>query len=522
MRTQLTLAAVAASSFVFIASPGWGQLGSTCQGAKVKDAGRKAACLAGLRAKVVGAGVPLDPAKVAKCEAKVGAAYAKLEAKPGCNTYGDAGVIETKVDNFVDDLVAELDVGAPNKCQGAKIKGAGKKAACLAGLQAKLISTGTPLDPAKVARCEAKVGAVYAKLEATLGCNTSGDAGMIETKVDNFVDDLVNEETQTCIGSCCAATRITTSSAPGTLVVGTLAAFSFPAGIITTVEVGAADGTCKHAALVPSGGFSVPVFCLPALNFTSEVGAIGCEAGGNDGNGLVWDGSVCSGPDADVRSVGDTSDGSCNPAGQPCDTTAGGAANNTLGNIDTTIGDGTIDPPGAHVVLAIPVRSRTWVAADASCPDSDGTYDAGSDSLISEFDFILRPTTATASASFVDQNADGCSRGAGAAGPNNTRSCTNDHTKPCSANFDCVSPGSCGPAPGAAPTTSGALQGTPPPGPCCVTGQTQTAVSSGIAFSGGAPLFDLIFASSSPATITGCDPPSSSGSCTLTTNPCLQ
>src|SRR2546426_11082171 len=82
-----------------------------CQGAKIKDAGKKAACLAGLQAKVVGAGSTLDPAKVAKCEAKVGAAYAKLESKvpQACNTTGDAGTIETKVDNFVDDLVTELD-----------------------------------------------------------------------------------------------------------------------------------------------------------------------------------------------------------------------------------------------------------------------------------------------------------------------------------------------------------------------------------------------------------------------------
>src|SRR5881409_513420 len=82
-----------------------------CQGSKIKSAGKKAACLAGLNAKVVGAGATLDPAKVAKCEAKVGAAYAKLESKvpPQCNTNGDAGDIEAKVDAFIADLVSELD-----------------------------------------------------------------------------------------------------------------------------------------------------------------------------------------------------------------------------------------------------------------------------------------------------------------------------------------------------------------------------------------------------------------------------
>ena len=119
-----------------------------CQGSKIKDAGKKAACLAGLQAKVAGSGATLDPAKVAKCEAKVGVAYGKLEGKGGCGTTGDATAIENKVDAFVDDLVTELAVGTlPNKCQGAKIKDAGKKAACLAGLEAKFVGSGAPVDP---------------------------------------------------------------------------------------------------------------------------------------------------------------------------------------------------------------------------------------------------------------------------------------------------------------------------------------------------------------------------------------
>src|SRR5262249_10076332 len=161
----------------------------------------------------------------------------------------------------------------------------------------------------------------------------------------------------------------------------------------------------------------------------------------------------------------------------------------------------------------VPVHSLTWSAADASCPDSDGTYNSGVDTNISEFDFILRPTTATTNASYVDKNGDLCSRGAGTSGPNNTRSCSNDHSKPCGASADCVSPGTCGPAPNAAPTNAGALQGSPPAGPCCVAGQTETIVATGIAFSGGSPLFDLIFANSSPTTVDSCGAPVTGGAC---------
>src|SRR5213594_1570993 len=122
MTQKLKLTAFAVGALALIASPSSATL-NKCQGSKIKGAGKKAACLAGLHAKDVGKGVPVDPAKVTKCEAKVGAAYAKAEAKGGCNTSGDAGAIESKVDAFIADVVNELDAPPlPNSCQGSKIK----------------------------------------------------------------------------------------------------------------------------------------------------------------------------------------------------------------------------------------------------------------------------------------------------------------------------------------------------------------------------------------------------------------
>jgi len=105
---------------------------------------------------------------------------------------------------------------AQNKCQGAKINAAGKKAACIAGLEAKRVSKGTPIDSGKLAKCQDKVSAAYAKLETKGNCNTTGDAGAIENKVDAFVADLVsaldvaNTTTSTtlpmnCPGAPCAS-----------------------------------------------------------------------------------------------------------------------------------------------------------------------------------------------------------------------------------------------------------------------------------------------------------------------------
>src|SRR5262249_4447010 len=75
-------------------------------------AGKKAQCVTGLQAKVAAAGGTIDPAKLAKCQGDVSTNYAKLESKPGCNTTGDAGALEAKVDSFTSDVNGELNVGA--------------------------------------------------------------------------------------------------------------------------------------------------------------------------------------------------------------------------------------------------------------------------------------------------------------------------------------------------------------------------------------------------------------------------
>ena len=170
-----------------------------CAGEKIKEASKKTACLAGLRAKEAAEGESPDPAKVMHCEEKLSSNFADLEAKGGCITTGDAPIIEAKVDAFVADLVSELNPSGPpaaNKCQGAKIKLAGKKAVCLLGLEAKAAAKGNflePLDPSKVATCQDKLSSGFGKLEAKGDCATTGDAGTIEGKVDAFVTDVSSE-----------------------------------------------------------------------------------------------------------------------------------------------------------------------------------------------------------------------------------------------------------------------------------------------------------------------------------------
>jgi len=154
---------------------------------------------------------------------------------------------------------------------------------------------------------------------------------------------------------------------------------------------------------------------------------------------------------------------------------------------------------GLRGVINIPVMSRTW--ADAVCSPAvtpgccvTSTYGddtvANGEMLVNELDFILSPTTDSATGAFVDLNADGCKR-AGAGFP---------------------SPLSDGPW---------TLVGSPAPGPCCTAGQAVTVVAVAPGFSGGPPLNDLGFLFTMPSTVASCTTASAGGSCVLTTDPCL-
>src|SRR5262245_22480784 len=71
------------------------------------------------------------------------------------------------------------------KCEVAKLKAAGKKAACLAGEETKDI-LGKPSDPAK---CEEAFTTAFTKAEAAAAkaggsCTVTGDVAVIESLVD--------------------------------------------------------------------------------------------------------------------------------------------------------------------------------------------------------------------------------------------------------------------------------------------------------------------------------------------------
>lgn len=330
----------------------------------------------------------------------------------------------------------------------------------------------------------------------------------------------------------CAPEEIVLTSTPGSLKVGAFLPFPFPTGVTTKIEMAAGDSGCRHQVLVPAGGFTVPSFCIPALQFMSQVVTLGCQSGGGDGKGVLWD-AYAACPSPGISRKADSSDGTCGTIANGCDSQTGhctvdtsircsadsgcivatvnkgpcilgfpGAGIDTLGDIDTTRG-GPCLTPAVHSLIDIPVVSTTWSDTVGCTPGQTFDPSAG-DQIITQFTFILSPTTGKSDAMFVDKDGDGCDLPAQAVGAGSPG------TGPDPIN---VTPDKKGPV---------ELTGIPAVGPCCVIGQQTTTVSVGAAFSGAPPLYDLVFRSITPSSVTACNPINTGGqSCTLDPNPCL-
>ena len=415
----------------------------------------------------------------------------------------------------------------------------------------KYKGTKTAGDPSVVVIIKEKViKAVCKGTDVTIGASSfNGDLGVIlETDADTYCAQfggtaikndpgLFKRKDAPAPGSCpvppggptcCGAERITLTSSAGTLTVDNLAPFPFPSGVSTVMDVAASAGgppNCQHAVNVGAGNFSVPNFDLPALNYCSSVTPIGCDGGSGFGAGSLWDGNGAAGVAlTNITATADTADGVCDNTAIVAGTCTGGANNgnpcvvptdcpggtctgssgcttaaaggNTNGDIDRAAAVSA--GGGVRSVIDIPVHSLTWSDSLCSpaitpgcCPGSNYNP-ADGDLVITEFDFILRPTTGTGTGQFVDKNGNLCKRaGSGFSNPT--------------------------------PDGPQSLTGTPATGPCCVVGQATTVVSVGIGFSGGAPLYDLGFKSTIPNTVSACGAFSSASACTdPTTDPCQE
>ncbi len=282
-----------------------------------------------------------------------------------------------------------------------------------------------------------------------------------------------------------AAGSYTITSTGGILKVSTFSSFPFPPGGTILADVGPGDPNCMHDVVVPyPGGFSVPVFCVPALGYTISMTQVSCGVGEIDSDG---------GADFTVQEKGDTSyiSGACS-AGQSCSTFA-----DSSGEIDVTVGDGTADTCSTggtgNAVVSIPVNSVTWLSENG-CPDFDGDPNGFDDTIITQFPQTLDLTTDRATAQFADNDSNGCSlKGVGPAGPYTTNQLC----------FGFGNPYSC-----CTGTSTGTCTGNGSVGKCIdFNSMMMNVAGGGTVFSSAAPLHDLLFDVTLPNSMSAAGPP---------------
>lgn len=159
-----------------------------CESTKVKEAAKKAKCVAVVSAKSIKKNEAPDSAKLTKCSDKFGEKFVKAETKAegACPTNGDAGTIEGLVDGCVNDVITALG-GAPQgdfdevKCQSKKAKEAGKYEMCKLKASSKAIKKGESPDFTK---CNDKLSLKWGKIEAKPPCLTTGDLSTVQAALD--------------------------------------------------------------------------------------------------------------------------------------------------------------------------------------------------------------------------------------------------------------------------------------------------------------------------------------------------
>lgn len=452
-----------------------------CASAQRKAAAKKAAAYLNCHARARRTGDAVDPDCLTAADTKFQTAFAKA----GTACPGSADDVELLLKAMTTTLAD--DVPGFGACPSASLKSIGKGASRRLTCAAKEVS-----KPESFTACADKA---EAKLAAAL--TAAGSCGQAPTiPADLRAGELRISRSAAPSPLCCDGERITLKSGPGTIKLGGLFAFPYPAGTITVVDTAAPDGACRHDAVVPAGGFFMPPACMPALSYTFQAVATGCSTGTGTGlgRGVVWDGNSGTNggvPQANVTKAADSSDGNCDNTGAPCVD----RDQNTLGHVGTTWDTGG-DGNQASTRLDLPTRFRIWQDS-SGCP-GDGIYNpADGDVIISEFDAIVSPTTATATAQFADENANGCALPGGSMGFG-------------SPSVECGA-GSAGPC---------SAVGAEARGPCCVVGQTQTLASVGISFTNSFPFYDLGFISSSPNTVMSCGSPGADA-CDITSDACV-
>lgn len=117
-------------------------------------------------------------------DARLGAAFSRIEGRGGCTFTGDEGAIDTAIDQLVDALLATQTTG---RCGAIKLRLAAQKAAGELACRRVGVRKGAPPAIACLDKTVARFLAAFARADKKPGCRATGDAAAVQAIVDLFV-----------------------------------------------------------------------------------------------------------------------------------------------------------------------------------------------------------------------------------------------------------------------------------------------------------------------------------------------
>lgn len=205
-------AAASAIGAVIVATLGAGVASADkCTGAKLKAIARKERGLLACQAKVALRGGAVEPACDGKVIARFEAGYARRDP---CGAPA-SGVCEAIADDCRDRLRVALpdgDATTPNKCEAARLKAAGRKAAAELGCYAKAAARNVAINRRCLNKGSRKFTVAFNRAS---GCAGDDRAATVEAMVDSeCVLQLVSLDRTGRVTGICPVETTTTTAAP--------------------------------------------------------------------------------------------------------------------------------------------------------------------------------------------------------------------------------------------------------------------------------------------------------------------
>jgi len=170
-----------------------------CAAGKLKATARKAHAKLDCHSTAALDHMPVESTCLMKAESAFSGKWERLQASGGCLTANDENPVESRVNRFVDDVVAGL-TGSPEgallgtiggqRCAAAKLRAASKKARGKLLCGANGVNRGPLVEATCLDREETRFGARWDAAELRGGCATTHDETAVEGKVDALVDDV--------------------------------------------------------------------------------------------------------------------------------------------------------------------------------------------------------------------------------------------------------------------------------------------------------------------------------------------